>query len=318
MKKTAVVLLNLGGPSSLEEVEPFLFSLFNDPAIITLPAPFRFLLAKVISKRRLKEARHIYSLLGGGSPLLENTRHQAKALSSVLGKHTSVFVLMRHADPRLQETIKDIKSFEPDEIVLLPLYPQYSTTTTGSALDEWIKKANLKNIPIHYVSEYPTQVGFIKAMKELTLPCYEKARDYGKPRVLFTAHGLPEKTIRQGDPYQNQVEETVKSLVNQLEIDELDFTLCYQSRVGPLKWIGPYTDDEITKASQQGRPLVVLPVSFVSEHSETLVELDMMYRELAEERGCPFYIRVSTVQTHPAFIQGLADLVKGPHLQTLE
>lgn len=310
MTKKAVVLFNLGGPSSLDEVGPFLFSLFYDPAILDVPNPLRYFLAKLISKRRLKEACKIYSLLGGASPLLENTNQQAQALESRLGKDYRVFVTMRHAQPRSKEVLQQVIRYKPEEIILLPLYPQYSTTTTESAFRDWKRVCGECNFPLRFISEYPDEEGFILAMKDLTFPLLKEAQKIGEPKLLLTAHGLPEKTIRKGDPYQIQVEKTAEKLIQALGIPSLDVTLCYQSRVGPLKWIGPYTDDQIILAAQKKRPIVVVPISFVSEHSETLVELDVEYRDLAIDMGCPAYFRVPTVQTNPFFIQALANLVQ--------
>lgn len=336
-KKTAVVLFNLGGPLSQEDVKPFLFSLFSDPAIITLPNPFRYGLARLITWKRLKEAQEIYAELGGGSPLLKNTQAQAKALERELNKPLTVsgggdtsplveevaqragegyinkykvFVAMRHAAPFTKTTFQDVKDYGPDEVILLPLYPQYSTTTTESSLKEWNRVSRDSSARTNFIHSYPIQKGFIEGMVDLTLPHYEKAKKVGNPRVLLTAHGLPEKIVKKGDPYQSQVEQTAKHLIEKLGISPEEAILCYQSRVGPLKWIGPSTDEEILKASQENRPLVVVPIAFVSEHSETLVELDITYRDLALSNGCPAYYRVDTVQTHPAFIKGLAELVR--------
>jgi ferrochelatase len=310
IKKTAVVLLNLGGPSCLEEVKPFLFSLFSDPAILTLPNPFRFILANLITKRRLKEARHIYSLLGGKSPLLPNTQAQADALKEELGPDHAVFVAMRHAPPLSPETVEKVKAYDPDEVVLLPLYPQYSKTTTESSFRAWEKAAKGWMVPTRFIVAYGAEKGFLEALVERARSSYQEAEKHGLPKLLLTAHGLPEKFIRKGDPYQQQVEQTARALLETLGLSVVDSTLCYQSRVGPLKWIGPYTEDEIRKASRERRPLVVVPLSFVSEHSETLVELDITYRDLALAEGCPAYYRADTVQTHPAFIKGLAGLVR--------
>lgn len=309
MKKTAVVLFNLGGPSSQEEVKTFLFNLFYDPAILTLPNPFRYLLAKVISRKRLKKAKEIYSLLGGGSPILKNTKTQALALKRKLGSDYRVFIAMRYAPPLIEEVWEQVEAYSPQEIILLPLYPQFSTTTTGSSLKEWKKVSKGKSFSTHIIPSYPIEKGFLNALKERTIFHYQKAKKAGHPKVLLTAHGLPEKFIQKGDPYQNQVEETANSLVNALEISNLDFTLCYQSRVGPLKWTEPSLEEQVLKASEEKRPLVIVPISFVSEHSETLVELDISYRNMAYEKGCPSYHRVETVQTHPLFIKGLANLI---------
>jgi ferrochelatase len=164
--------------------------------------------------------------------------------------------------------------------------------------------------PTTFVPSYPSQKGFVEAIAELTSPLYEKAKQFGVPRVLLTAHGLPEKIIKKGDPYQKQVETTARDFVEKMGLPKKETVLCYQSRVGPLRWIGPSLEEEVIKASQEKRPLVVVPISFVSEHSETLVELDITTQNLALEKGCPAYFRVKTVQTHPLFIQGLAFLVK--------
>lgn len=309
MKKTAVVLFNLGGPSSQEAVKPFLFNLFYDPAILMFPNPFRYLLAKVIAQKRLKKAKEIYSHLGGGSPILKNTQTQALALERELGPNYRVFIAMRYAPPLTEEVWRKVEDFSPQEITLLPLYPQFSTTTTGSSLKAWKKGSKGKALPTRIVPFYPTEKGFLGALKERTIFHYQKAKKVGHPKVLLTAHGLPEKLIQKGDPYQKQVEETACSLVNALGINDLDYTLCYQSRVGPLKWTEPSLEEQVLKASQEKRPLVIVPISFVSEHSETLVELDIFYRNMACEKGCPSYHRVETVQTHPLFIKGLANLI---------
>lgn len=310
LHKTAVVLFNLGGPSSPDEIKPFLYSLFSDPAILTLPQPFRSVLASVITRRRLKEARHIYDQLGGSSPLLKNTKAQAEALERGLGTGYKTFVAMRHAHPLTETTFAEVKAYEPDEIVLLPLYPQYSTTTTESSWKAWRQMSRGSSTPTRCVCCYPIHSGFIEALKDLTLPAYEQAKAHGKPHVLLTAHGLPEKTIRKGDPYQRHVEQSAQHLIEKLHLSPDEVTLCYQSRVGPLRWIGPSTEDVIKQAAMEKRPLVVVPLSFVSEHSETLVELDVMYKKLAYSYGSPAYFRVDTVQTHPSFIQGLASLVR--------
>lgn len=303
-KKTSVILFNLGGPLSEKGIYPFLFSLFYDPAILTLPNPFRYVLASLIARLRLPKARDIYAHLGGRSPLLQNTVAQALALEKKLGKDFRVFVVMRHAPPFASEVLKEVRAYEPDEVVLLPLYPHYSSTTTESSLKDWKRASRGWAVPTRVVASYPIQEDFLKALQDLMRPFYEKAKAYGRPQVLLTAHGLPEKTIKKGDPYQRHVEQTVEKLSLPEAI------LCYQSRVGPLKWIGPSLEEEILKASRCGRPLVVVPLSFVSEHSETLVELDITLRDLALREGCPAYERVPTLQTHPLFIKALASLVQ--------
>lgn len=308
-KKTAVVLFNLGGPSSEKEIFPFLFSLFYDRAILNLPTPLRYLLAKYIAFRRLKKAKAIYGELGGKSPLLPNTKNQAKALQKELGVDYRVFVAMRHAPPFILDVFREVMSWNPQKTILLPLTPHYSLTTTGSFLREWEKAKGTTPLKTRTIGAYPTLSGFIEAISEQTRPLYEKALAFGTPSVLLVAHGLPQKIINQGDPYQVQIEETAHLLRQKLSLPKA--ILCYQSRVGRLPWIGPFLEDEVRRASLKRRPLVVVPISFVSEHSETLVELDLDIKTQALKEGCPFYGRVPTVQTHPLFIRGLASLIKG-------
>ena len=315
MTKTAVVLFNLGGPDGPQAVAPFLFNLFKDPAILRLPQPFRGLLARWIAKRRAPAARAIYAKLGGGSPILPLTEKQAAALTLALesdeGDHEyRVFIAMRYWHPFSDETAAKVKVWSPDRIVLLPLYPQFSTTTTGSSLKAWEKAAQKAGIdvPAHAICCYPLAAGFQKAVAAL-LRQARAGKTGENARVLFSAHGLPKKIIAGGDPYEWQINETVKGIVAELGDPALDWVICYQSRVGPLEWIGPSLDEEIDRAARDGVSVLVVPVAFVSEHSETLVELDITYRALAEKRGVPAYTRVPTVGTEAPFIQALAGLV---------
>ncbi len=310
-QKTAVVLFNLGGPTSLAAVRPFLFNLFNDKAIISAPQPIRFLLAKLISGRRAPIARDIYKKLGGKSPLLENTEAQAQALEGALKSLGDIktFIAMRYWHPFAREAAKQVKAFAPDKIILLPLYPQFSITTTGSSLKDWEEAAREENLKARTIGVccYPAEEKFIKEHVRSIKPYLNKA---AKIRVLFTAHGLPEKIVRGGDPYQWQVEQTVAAIVKKLGAKNLDYVTCYQSRVGPLEWLKPSTEDEIVRAGKDGKSLIVVPIAFVSEHSETLVELDIEYKALAEANGVPAYFRVPTLDAGAGFIQGLAGTVK--------
>jgi|SRR5215471_263669 ferrochelatase len=313
MARTAVILMNLGGPDRLESVRPFLFNLFSDPAIIRLPAFLRLPLAQFLSWRRARVARDIYERLGGGSPLLANTLAQARALEAELGPDHLCFVAMRYWRPLSEETARKVAEWGPEEIVCLPLYPQFSTTTTASSVAAWHAAAMRAGVDCdtRVVCCYPSDEGFAAAMAGLIRPVLDEASGFEKPpRLLLTAHGLPKQIIRAGDPYPSQVETSAVAIVSALGRRGLDWRVCYQSRVGPLEWIGPATDDEIRCAGKERTPLVVAPVSFVSEHSETLVELDLDYRRLAEACGVPAYYRVSTVGTEPRFIQSLAALVR--------
>lgn len=320
MSRTAVILFNLGGPDSPSAVRPFLFNLFNDRAILRLPAIVRSPLAWLISTKRAKQAQAIYAHMGGKSPIVEQTEAQATALEKLLkadGMDVKVFSSMRYWHPRAADVAAQVKTFAPERIVLLPLYPQYSTTTTASSLAEWKEQAAkcALNMPSSAICCYPTDSHFIAAHVKLLKTAYWNASADAPPRVLFSAHGLPEKIAHAGDPYQGQVEKTVAAIVNVLAIEDLDYSICYQSRVGPLKWIGPSTEEEIRRAGTEGKPVVVVPVSFVSEHSETLVELDIEYAHLARDAGVPRYERVPALGIEPSFIEGLVMLTKSALLR---
>jgi ferrochelatase len=313
--RVAVVLFNLGGPSSLEAVEPFLFNLFHDPAIIRIPQPFRWLLAKLISRRRAPIARDIYAKLGGSSPILGQTYNQAGALKTALdgsATHYETFVSMRYTAPRAADVAEQVKRYRPNKIVLLPLYPQFSTTTTRSSLREWhvIAKALRLDAQVSTVCCYPQNAGFVAAQAALIAESIASLPPNVRFRVLFSAHGLPKRVVAAGDPYQAQVEQTATALAAALQRTPLDWRVTYQSRVGPMAWIGPATDEEIKRAGAEGLAVVIAPIAFVSEHSETLVELDIEYAHLAAASGVAHYVRVPTVGTHPEFIEGLARLVR--------
>lgn len=312
--RIAVIAYNLGGPDSPEAVKPFLFNLFNDKFIIRQPAPLRWLIAKIISSRRTPTAQKIYAEIGGRSPILEQTEAQAKALQDVLndnsGDEFRVFVAMRYWHPFAADVAKSVNEYAPDKIVLLPLYPQFSTSTTESFLSVWNGLPEKPAVQTRTICCYPTEPGFIAALSSGLSESLDEARKIGEPRVLFSAHGLPKKFVADGDPYQKQVEATVQAILAQPAFASLDHVICYQSRVGPVEWLKPYTDEEINRAGEDGKPIVVVPVAFVSEHSETLVELDIEYAALAENAGAPGYFRVATVQTATRFIDGLASVVE--------
>jgi ferrochelatase len=313
MAKLAVVLMNLGGPDSAAAVQPFLYNLFSDRAIISLPNPLRWLVAKTIASRRAPVAQQIYAKIGNASPLVPNTEAQARALESALGGDTRCFIAMRYWHPFAIRAARAIQQWGADEIVLLPLYPQFSSTTTASSFADWHKAAKRAGItaPTHAICCAPDEPGFIAALAE-NIRQAVAAWPAGKatPRLLLSAHGLPKRTVARGDPYQSQVEMTAASVRQALAQPELDITICYQSRVGPLEWLGPATDAEIRRAGAEKRGLIVAPIAFVSEHSETLVELDIEYGHLAHQSGVPHYVRVPTVSINPSYIAGLARLVR--------
>lgn len=315
-KKTAVVLFNLGGPDSPVAIRPFLYNFFMDKNIIRLPLLLRWVLAVMISFRRARgEAGRNYEALGGKSPLLENTKAQAAALQSALGDGFRVFTCMRYWHPMAGEVARAVKEYAPDEIVLLPLYPQYSTTTTRSSFQAWDRAAKKENLfaPVRKICCWFDDGSFIAASAARVKAAFERVKaDTGKrARTLFSAHGLPEKIIMDGDPYQRQCEKSAAAIAAAAGLRDEDWRICYQSRVGRLKWIGPSTDEEIRCAGADGVPVVIYPHAFVSEHVETLVEIEKEFRALAEESGVPGFYRVETLGIDPVFISGLSRLAKG-------
>ena len=309
-ERVAVVLFNLGGPDRPEAIRPFLFNLFNDPAIIRRPRPLRWALARLISWRRAPEARRIYERLGGRSPLREQTEAQARALERELGDpRFRTFVSMRYWHPMADAVADEVARFDPARVVLLPLYPQFSSSTTASSLRDWARAARGKpEAATTGICCYPEEPGFVDAAARHISEILEDWEG-PEPRILYSAHGVPKAFVEAGDPYRAQVERSAAAIRRVLRREDLEHVVCYQSRVGPLEWIGPYTDREIVRAGAEGKPLIVAPIAFVSEHSETLVELDEEYRDLARASGVPAYRRAATVGTDPAFISGLAALV---------
>ncbi|MDA5192380.1 ferrochelatase [Govanella unica] len=312
-ERVGVVLMNLGGPDSPAAVEPFLYNLFRDPAIIRLPWGLRHFVAWMISRRRAPLAQDIYARLGGRSPILPETEAQAQALEArlkELGMEARCVIAMRYWQPFAADSVTALKAEGIDRVVLLPLYPQFSTTTTASSVKDWLSAANQLNFKVNPVVAgcYPRDPHFTKAYADRIRAAAEAEHIdlNGSVRLLFSAHGLPERIVAAGDPYPAQIEASVHAIVESLGCPDLDVQICYQSRVGPMTWIGPSTDDEIARAGKDGKGIILVPVSFVSEHSETLVELDIEYRDLAAKQAVPFYVRVPALGIMPKFIEGLA------------
>jgi ferrochelatase len=315
-RKVAIVLFNLGGPDSPEAIRPFLLNLFLDPAILRVPFFVRPFLARVITRARVEPATANYALLGGKSPLLGLTQEQATALEAELpDMEAKCFIAMRYWHPFSLEAARAVKAWAPDEVVLLPLYPQYSTTTTGSSLIAWRQAAVRVGLAIETTTLccYPIDPAFAAATAALVRTAYDEARAALDPavplRVLFSAHGLPEVIVERGDPYQWQVEQTVAAVIDAWG-ETIDHTICYQSRATPQKWIDPSTDSEVERAARDSTAVLVVPIAFVSEHTETLVELDVEYRDLGLKLGVPGYFRVPTQNADPGFIASLAGLVR--------
>lgn len=316
MKKKAVVLFNLGGPNKLEDVRGFLFNLFYDKAIIPFPKPLRWIFANAVSFYRKKFSQEIYKAIGGGSPLLELTLKQAERLERSLKEDKEnkykVFVSMRYWHPFSEETIKKIEEYNPEEILLVPLYPQFSTTTTGSSLEDFYNNASksaLSSKQTKAICCFYSNKKFIKAHSALIKKEIKRAGfERDKSIILFSAHGLPISVIEKGDPYEKQVKETVRLIMEEVGVTKVRHKLCYQSKVGPKEWLSPSTESEISKAGERGDSVIIVPVAFVSEHSETLVELDKEYKEIAVKSGVRRYSRVAALGTNEIFIDSLKDL----------
>jgi len=316
-KKTAVVLFQLGGPDSLEAVEPFLYNLFMDPDIIDFPLAFlaRKPLAKLISSKRAPRVQENYKLIGGKSPILELTRRQAAALEKLLrtqGIQATTFMAMRYWHPMTDEVAQKIKQDKFEQILLLPLYPHFSQATTYSSLNEWnraIKKIGL-DLPTRFRCCYPNHSLFISALvKNITL-CFERFSNIPQADIdlIFSAHGVPVSYIDKGDPYQLQIEETVRAILKQGQWKS-NHTLCYQSKVGPMQWLKPSLVETIHTLGQAGRKhLMIIPIAFVTDHIETLHEINIDARKEAMHLGITQFELMPALNDHPTFIQCLADI----------
>ncbi|MEH2263358.1 MULTISPECIES: ferrochelatase [unclassified Nostoc] len=318
MGRVGVLLLNLGGPDKLEDVGPFLYNLFSDPEIIRLP--FRWLqkpLAWFIASRRTRTSQENYKQIGGGSPLRRITEAQGEALKeqlAYLGQEADIYVGMRYWHPYTEEAIAQITQDNVEHLVILPLYPQFSISTSGSSfrlLDKlWQEDPKLQPIEYTVIPSWYKQPGYLQAMAELIAQELEQYPNPDEVHIFFSAHGVPKSYVEEaGDPYQQEIEECTALIMQTLNRPNAH-TLAYQSRVGPVEWLQPYTEDALKELGAQGvKDLVVVPISFVSEHIETLQEIDIEYREVAEESGIHNFRRVPAPNTHPVFINALADLV---------
>jgi len=304
-KKIAVVLLNLGGPQNLGQVKEFLFSLFYDKYILNYPNPIRWLLAFIISTARKKKSQKIYQFLGGKSPIVDETKKQAEELQTILNKEKEnkykVFICMRHSAPGIHNLEKEIKEWQPQEIIGIPLYPQLSYTTTHSAINSI--KNKFKNIK--FIGCFYNEPLFIKSQVKLIRQAIDKS-EIKNSIIIFSAHGLPVKIIEKGDPYQSQVEKTVELVVHQLP--KIKYIITYQSKIGKTKWLEPSTDQKIKETCKKKLDIILFPISFVSENSKTLVELDIEYAKIAEKQNVK-YFRVQTVRIEKEFIECLKSLV---------
>ncbi|MFN7994450.1 MAG: ferrochelatase [Bryobacteraceae bacterium] len=314
-RKLGVVLFQLGGPDSLDAIEPFLYNLFCDPDIIDFPFAriARQPLAKLISSTRSRHVRHHYAEIGGRSPILEFTRKQAVALEAELGREMDarVVVAMRYWHPFTSEAIEELSAYAPDDVVLLPLYPQYSRTTTGSSLNEWNRRfqPNGWNPTIYTIREFHEDPGYIDVLILAITNALAEFYDPGNVDVVFSAHSVPVSVIESGDPYQRQIEKTVE-LVWKSGNFPCRWHLCYQSKVGASKWLQPSMHATIKQLAEQRRShVLVVPISFVSDHVETLHEIDIEHRAQATALGIREYRMVPGLNDSESFIRLLAQLV---------
>jgi ferrochelatase len=317
-KPVGVVLLQLGGPGSPDAVEPFLYNLFCDPDIIDLPFAFLFrrTLAHFIARRRAPHVRQIYGQIGGRSPLLKLTQRQARALERMLRTDLDahVVIAMRYTPPTTEEALDELRAAGAEEVVLLPLYPHYSKTTTGSSLREWdrvLRRRGPGHLSVRIVEEYCEHPLYIAALvKNITIALNRvPAADRGKVHLVFSAHGTPVRLVRDGDPYQKQIVRTCAAVMRKGNFG-LPHHVCYQSKVGPQRWLEPSLDATIARLASEGAShLLVIPVAFVSDHSETLWEINIEARREAKRLGIGYFDMSPALHTSPDFIGALRDLV---------
>ena len=327
--RVGVLLLNLGGPERIQDVKPFLYNLFSDPEIIRLPvAAMQKPFAWLISSLRSSKSQQAYRSIGGGSPLRRITKQQARELQSNLrqkGVDATSYVAMRYWHPFTESAVADLKADGVDQVVVLPLYPHFSISTSGSSFRELQRLRNtdpaFSRLPIRCIRSWYDHPGYIQALANLIAREIQACEEPATAHIFFSAHGVPKSYVEDaGDPYQLEIVACSKLILEQLRQQlghSNPFTLAYQSRVGPVEWLKPYTEDALQELGEQGvKDLVVVPISFVSEHIETLEEIDIDYRELATAAGVKNFRRVPALDTDPAFIAALTDLVEQAMAET--
>ena len=327
--RVGVLLLNLGGPERIQDVKPFLYNLFSDPEIIRLPvAAMQKPFAWLISSLRSSKSQQAYRSIGGGSPLRRITKQQAQELQTSLrqkGVDATSYVAMRYWHPFTESAVADLKADGIDQVVVLPLYPHFSISTSGSSFRELQRLRNtdsaFSRLPIRCIRSWYDHPGYIQALANLIAREIQACEEPATAHIFFSAHGVPKSYVEDaGDPYQLEIVACSKLILEQLRQQlghSNPFTLAYQSRVGPVEWLKPYTEDALQELGEQGvKDLVVVPISFVSEHIETLEEIDIDYRELATAAGVKNFRRVPALDTDPAFIAALTDLVEQAMAET--
>ena len=328
-EQTAILLFNLGGPDDLASVEPFLVNLFSDREIIELPfgAAMQPVMARLIAKLRGPSVRRNYRSIGGGSPQLRITLAQAAAVEERLnlasaGPHRfRVFIAMRYSRPSSADALEAIDAAGIRRIVTLTLFPHYSKATTGSSRNEFDRtlaqpRWRGRGFEVTHIEAYPDDPGYLEAMADTVRAAYHRIPEDRRNRavLLFSAHGLPQKFIDEGDPYVTHIQATRYGILRRLDLPNRDL-LAYQSRTGPVKWLGPGTEEVIRELGAAGvREILIVPLSFVSDHIETLYEVDQLFAETAKKAGIEGYCRPEALNTHPRFIDALAGLVES-HLR---
>jgi ferrochelatase len=313
-RRVGVVLFQLGGPDTLDAIQPFLYNLFSDPDIIDFPFARigRKPLAKLISTARARKVQHHYSTIGGGSPIRRHTERQARALERELrsqGVDAHCFVAMRYWHPFTGEAISQLQAVECDEVVLLPMYPQYSSTTTGSSLNEWNRQFRAE-IPVHCVETFYRNTMYLDSVVEKVNQALSRFSEPERPQIVFSAHSIPISVIERGDPYQRQIEETA-ALVMERGAWSNAHRLCYQSKVGASRWLQPSLRHILRElASNRVREVCVVPIAFVSDHVETLGEIDHEARHLAQQLGFTQFEMSSGLNDSPRFMQALGQIVQ--------
>ncbi len=312
--RVGIVLFQLGGPDTLEAIEPFLYNLFCDPDIIDFPFARigRKPLAKLISTKRARKVQHHYATIGGGSPIRRHTERQARALENELknqGIDARCFVAMRYWHPFTREAIAELRAAECDELVLLPMYPQYSSTTTGSSLNEW-RRHFTDDLPVHCVESFYRHPTYLDAVAEKVNEALSSFPEPERPEIIFSAHSVPMSVIEKGDPYQRQIEETVRLLRERAGWHN-SHRLCYQSKVGASRWLQPSLHHTLRQlAAEKVREVCVVPIAFVSDHVETLGEIDHEARHQAQRLGITQFEMSAGLNDSPRFIQALGELVQ--------
>ena len=313
-RRVGIVLFQLGGPDTLEAIEPFLYNLFCDPDIIDFPLARigRKPLAKLISTTRARKVQHHYATIGGGSPIRRNTERQARALETELrgqGIDARCFVAMRYWHPFTCEAIGQLLQADCDEVVLLPLYPQYSSTTTGSSLNEW-RRLFPNSMPVRCVDSFYRNPTYLDSVIEKVDAALARFPTLHRPEIVFSAHSIPMSVIEKGDPYQRQIEETVRLLVERAGWSN-PHRLCYQSKVGASRWLQPSLRNTLNQlAAEHGREVCVVPIAFVSDHVETLGEIDHEAREQAQRLGFAQFEMSAGLNDSPKFIAALGQIVQ--------